>query len=98
MEVKRSNNRAVSIKVNPTSETVDTQYQLEIDRLAKKRELRTKQYNEYRILFYGTPKEKEDVRYVVVLNQSILGKYYFDKLVPFIQCASSIAEYCRNIC
>lgn len=58
-----SNNKSISIKVNPTTETVDTQYELEKKRLAKKRDLRTKQYDEYRILFYGSPKEKEEVRY-----------------------------------
>lgn len=56
------NNKSISIKVNPTTETVDTQFELEKKRLAKKRDLRTKQYDEYRISFYGTPKEKEDVR------------------------------------
>jgi len=62
MEGNRGSKRGVSKKINPTTETVDTQYQLETDRLSKKRELRTKQYNEYRILFYGTPQEKEDVK------------------------------------
>ena len=58
-----SNNKSISIKVNPTTETVDAQFELEKKRLAKKRDLRTKQYDEYRILFYGSPKEKEEVRY-----------------------------------
>jgi len=55
--------KTTTIKVNPTTETVDTQFELERKRLAKKRELRTKQYNEYRILFYGSSQEKEVKRY-----------------------------------
>ena len=58
----KTNNKSICIKVNPTTETVDTQYELEKKRLVKKRDLRSKQNHEYRIMFYGTPKEKEEVR------------------------------------
>ena len=54
--------KSQTIRINPTTETVNTQHELETKRMIKKREIWTKQYDQYRKLFYGTPQEKEVIK------------------------------------
>jgi len=54
--------KTATIKVNPTSETATVQHDLEKLRLAKKREMKTTQSYNYSRMFYGSPKEKEDMK------------------------------------
>ena len=52
-----------TISLTNTTETAADQYELEKARELKKRDIKTKQYSKYVKSLYGSPMEKEELRY-----------------------------------